>query len=283
MSDSFIIILRKLLRPVIRFCLRRSVRIQDITAALKLEMIILATQELEQHKEPFSISRISAMTGLQRKELSSLLSLLEKKPTHTVSNGNIITRIIGQWLYDRRFVRKDGLPRVLDTEGINSDFAKLVRSISTDLNHHTILFELERLNFIDHVNGRAKLLTIAYSNRSNEIEVLHDAAIDIEDLYRSAEHNIIAKAEDLNLHARTTFDNIPLKDIPRLRQWLLNAGSVFHRKASQYLSQFDRDIAPPKASASDTDQGQGRITIGTFSLTEKAPLREGRTNSRKKR
>lgn len=274
-------IARTLLRPIVRFGLRRSLKIQDVYNALKLEYISLASQELRDRGEAVTVSKLSAMTGLQRKELASLLknNASDNPPR---PDQNLIVRILGQWQYDKRFSRKDGQPKLLTTEGIESEFASLVRTVSSDLNHHTVLFELDRLGYIERKEGAAKLLASAYNNKVDQIETLTGASYDIDDLYRAVELNVSALQGEEHLHARTTFDNIAPEDLPKLRQWLLRAGSAFHQKASKYLSKFDRDIQGHKSRSSNKGEA-GRVVIGTFGLTEILPSSKQKTASREKK
>lgn len=268
---NFIPILRRLLRPAVRFCLRRSVKIQDLIRALKFEFVHVAKEELARESHVSSVSRLSAMTGLQRKDLKQLLDDGSSSKNLEGSSGNLMFRVINRWSQDRRFIKGNGKPRALTTEGLESEFSKLVRTVSTDLNHHTLLFELERLGFIRRDGNYVHLLTNVYSNQNNTIEALADSTQDLDDLYRAVEENLGSDGSDLNLHARTAYDSISSVDIPRIRKWIFEKGVEFHKQVRAYLAQFDRDLSQPGKSSGDD---RSRIVFGTFSFSEKCDKSE---------
>ena len=279
MAKDYQPLLRRLLRPVVRFCLRRSLKIQDVVSALKAEFVARAAEEILQGSDTeLSVSKLSAVTGLQRKHLSKLENL-ESPPSQASRKSNLVTRLIGQWLHDRRFSR-GGKPRDLTTTGVTSEFAALLRALSADLNHHTMLFELERLGLIERINDKARLLVQAYSNAGKPEEALGDAAQDLDDLFRAVDHNITLVDQDPpHLHARTTFDNIPADKLPKLRRWLFAAGSTFHRRVSDMLARYDRDTGEP----AEEQKGRVRLVFGSFSFSEQIGQGGPRASREKKK
>lgn len=97
------------------------------------------------------------MTGLQRRDVSRI-SGDRQSPTKDVT---LLIRVVGQWSADKRFSNSRGKGRSLGVSGVNSEFAKLVKLVSKDLNPHTILFELERLGIIRRKGNTATLTTPA--------------------------------------------------------------------------------------------------------------------------
>jgi hypothetical protein len=73
------------------------------------------------------------------------------------------------------------------------------------------------------------------------------------------------KVDPKNLHIHTEYDNVPTKDLPKIRAWLLDQGKAFHRRAREYLSRFDRDVS---RTSSESDSGSGRVIVTAFSWTE---------------
>ena len=140
--------LKQLLRPVARFCLNRSIKIQDAGEMLKYAFLEIAKEELQRDAKLVSNSRLSVMTGLHRRDVVRLLldgvEISESAP--------LLLRVIGQWQQDSRFADKKGHPKSLSIEGKKSEFVDLVQSISKDLNPYTVLFELERVGAVRRVD-----------------------------------------------------------------------------------------------------------------------------------
>ena len=136
--------LRHLLRPVVLFCLRRSLKLQDIIDELKNELISMGIEELEGRSEPVSASRLAVMTGVHRKDAAQLIGGAPVKR----EVDDILRRVIGQWLSDKRFCDRNGRPKPVAISGRESQFATLVASVSKELSPYTVLLELERQGFI---------------------------------------------------------------------------------------------------------------------------------------
>ena len=60
---------------------------------------------------------------------------------------------------------------------------------------------------------------------------------------------------------RTEYDNIRQDAVPLIREWMLEEGSAFHKRASKFLAQFDLDIEPDEEPVA----AGVKVSIGTFS------------------
>ena len=256
--------MRRLLRPVIRFALSRSLKFQDLTLALKEEFLELAKAELKDSQ--LSVSKLSVLTGLQRKDVQSLLS--EENPRSSESK-NFITRVIGLWGSSPRFTSNSGRARKLTTRGKNSEFAELVASVNSDLSHVTILAELKRLQLVEVGDNFVKLLRTSVPIR-DEFPAFVAGAQDAEDIFRAVEANIAQPEEPPHLHIRSSFDNIPKTKLPHLKKKVSELVREFHIQVHALLAAHDRDISAMEShsteSTSSTDRT--RMTVGTFSFSE---------------
>ena len=136
--------------------------------------------------------------------------------------------------------------------------------MNKDVNHATLLFELERLGVLKRVASGAKLIRgVNYVNKTpgKGIELL---ARDNDTLVQAVEENLFEAQETRNLHLRTEYDNIFREDIPKIREWLFSQGALFHKRAREYLSKFDKDINPRSEK-----EGGGTVVISAFSWTSK--------------
>ena len=80
----------------------------------------------------------------------------------------------------------------------------------------------------------------------------------------AVEENIFSAPTTPNLHITTEYDNICKQDIPKLREWLLEQGTLFHEKVRRYLARFDKDANQRLYNK----PGGVRVMIGSFSFTE---------------
>ena len=252
--DSCVLLM---LRPLVDFCVARGIRFQDFVELSKQSFVASARTQLLERDSNLSHSRLSAMTGLQRLEIKRLLDNKVK-----TAPKDIVTRLLGQWERDRRFLDRSGHPKPLLISGPSSEFKKLVRSVSKDLNHHTVKLELERLGLIEISDEKAKLLHAENIVRGDPLKAFQFASEDVHDLLTAVEENAFLSATSPNLHARTQYDNIPERYVPKIKDALLRLGHRFHARARSLISAYDRDINP---SLGDSGGGRYRVVIGTFS------------------
>ena len=221
---------RKLLAPLVRFCLRRSIKFPELLELLKMLFVEAAEKELKRSNTPVSASRISAMTGVHRKDISRFAQAESNSP----SPSNAISRIMTQWRHDSRFWNAPGEPRPLSVEGRESEFSRLVHSVlGGDLSGYAILYEMERMGVCVRDSGKVRLLWRDFAPAPDEIHGTALLAGDLEALVSTVEENIFSRQSIPNLHLRTVFDNIVSDAIPEIRRWILHEGSLFQERVSR--------------------------------------------------
>ena len=262
----FIESLHSILCPIVKFCITHSIKYQDFVEVTKRVYVKYAQDEVASRKLEISTSKLSVITGLRRREIDRLLSQDQDLSTDGILN----LRLIGQWVSDKRFINKNGRPRSLELEGNDSEFARLVRSVSKDINHRTLLFELERSGSVKRVGTKVRLDTSVYMPRENLRDGFSLLSSDVSDLIAAGNENIFSKNGARNLHAKTVYDNIPLEFESKIREWFLRFGGKIHKAARKYLAQHDKDINKAVAKKA----GRLRIVLGTFSYID--PIQIGR-------
>jgi hypothetical protein len=258
-ANSSATTLRTLLRPAVRFALRRGVRVRSIVEELKSLLVEEAQSELNRTRQDPTISKLSVMTGLQRRDVQRISSPLADSAQHL----DLLTRVIGAWTSGPRFSRGTK-PHPLSFEGVSSDFAELVRGVSTDLNPTTVLFELERLGLVERQGQELILLWDAYQISGDVDDAYVLLERDMRTLVEGVDRNITKAAAIPNLHISTHFDNVALCEMETIREWLLKKGAALHAEAREFIGSFDKDINPSRYST----PGGMKVTLTSFSLCE---------------
>lgn len=246
--------IRVAFRPLIRLALRGGLGLQALVQALKEALVDVAREELVGKGE--SVSRISVMTGIYRKDVQSILDS-PKEPRIP-----LVAKVIGQWLNHPQFSSDPGVARPLHCTGKESEFVELVHSVNREVNPYAVLFELERLGLISQESGVAQLLATEAVPEKTVGEVFNLLADDLADLADVVGANLLQSEDIPQLHLKTSYDDIALEHLPEIRRWLLEEGAAFHRRARDYLSQFDRDLNPILKSK----PGGARVAVGTFGV-----------------
>ncbi len=253
-------ILRQLLKPAIVFALRRGFKSQELLEALKNCLVQVAGEELTRLGEDPNQSKLAAMTGLPRREVSKRMDL----PDTQTEKLNVISKIIGQWQHDKRFLTERGKPASLHHEGAESEFSELVQSVTSDLNPYTVLFEMHRLNLVTKEDNTIQLNRKTFESKPESNESYEFWSRDIALLSETLLNNIQSEeCEAPQLHINTTYDNIVTEKLPEIQEWILKRGAAFHAELRTYLSKFDKDLNPTLYAS----KGQGKVSVCSFSLT----------------
>ncbi len=248
--------LKQLLRPIARFCMNRSIKIQDAIEMLKYAFLEIAREELQRESKLVSNSRLSVMTGLHRRDVVRLLI----DGQEISENAPLLLRVIGQWQQDKAYWDKKGFPRPLTIEGKKSEFVNLVQSISKDLNPYTVLFELERVGAVRREDDSIMLNADVYVPEGDIKESLGLLGRDMEDLILAVDENVFKKPSIPHLHIKTRYDNIALSAMPELRKWCLEIGAKVHADVRAKLAKYDKDLNPKLKG----EAGGAIISFGTF-------------------
>jgi hypothetical protein len=261
MSASAINLCTKLLMPIVRFCLKRGLKVQEMTEALKHSLVIAAREELQSSGHEANTSKVSALTGIHRRDVMRL----GEQPTPKVGSVNLLLKILGLWEQSKKFTNAEGLPKALPFSGQKHSFQDLVSSVSQDLNPSTILSELERLQFVKREADQVVPLNTTFTPSQPTLEEGgRMLAYNIKGLCDAVDYNISERDPVPHLHIATTYDNLSTDSLPTIKKWLLNEGSAFHKKVREFISKYDKDINPKLA----TKPGGGKVTVGSFGFTE---------------
>jgi hypothetical protein len=262
-KSALIRALRILLRPLVSFCLRHGLRIQDLIECCKVTFVEMSRDAIVVKGEEATMSRVSVITGLHRRDVKRLLD--ENPAVKTAVS--LTMRVVGQWRTDPAFMTSARKPRVLSFGTEDSEFHNLVASVSRDLNPATVLFELERVGAVERSSRGLRLVVESYVPTGDFEEGFRILAADFTDLSRSVEQNVIEDPELPHLHARTEYDAVRPENLAEIKRWLIREGHLLHNRTRNYLSQFDQDINPDPEFAGETV----RVVLGTFSRVDDAP------------
>ena len=252
-----------MLRPLAKFCIRSTLSYQELIRAAKEVFVEAADEEIRKTGHKVNVSRISAVTGLMRKDVTKIYR--DKEPA-LEGPLSLHARLIALWCEDPRFCSGNGRPRVLSFRGEKNTFSKLVSSLSQHINPGTVLFELERGGVVERIGDGLKLKHDLFYLNTDPRQGFALLSQDIDLLINTVEENIYDANSISNLHIRTEYDNVSRKDLPKIRRWLVAAGKQFHRRARAFISKHDLDISP---SAREDGPAGAKVVVSAFSFTSR--------------
>ena len=135
--------------PIASLCLKSGNGAGDLVMAVKIACINAAAENAKIGNR-LNHSRISAATGLTRKEIRALFSIATlSAPTRgKQSAGQRTTRVIAGWKSDPAFQNDQGEPAILSVRGVDAAFPALVRRYGGDVTPVSVLKELQRLGVV---------------------------------------------------------------------------------------------------------------------------------------
>lgn len=138
----------QLLSPVVRLLLRHGVDHPRLAAALKRVFIDEARADLARRGQRDTLTAISLLTGLQRRDVRTLLDEATPPLPRKATAPTLPMQAVARWASDPRFLDAEGaaLPLPLRSpDPAQPTFEKLADEISKDVHAPALLDELVRL------------------------------------------------------------------------------------------------------------------------------------------
>ncbi|MBI2891283.1 MAG: hypothetical protein HYY13_10930 [Nitrospirae bacterium] len=263
-SESLISAVGRLLRPLARILVRNGIPYRAFSDLAKRVYVDVIADESEIPGRKLSISRISILTGLSRKEVSRVLALPDPRNESATDKYNRAARVISGWVRDKDFKDERNRPADLSLEGSGQSFSSLVKRYGGDVPARAVLDELLRVGAVEKAGPRAvRLIHHAYIPRSDEAGMLEILGTDVRDLISTIDHNLKSKGRESFFQRKVAYDNLPAEAIVDLRERAAQKGQALLEELDRWLAQHDRDLTPSVSGA-----GRVRAGIGVYYFEE---------------
>lgn len=247
---------QSILRPLVKVLLRNGIPYGAFAEMARRAYVEVAEKEFALPDRKQTVSRISTITGLTRKEVTRIQAAEAPPRVAHSERHNRPARVIGGWVRSKAYHDKRGRPADLPVDGQKGSFAALVREFSGDIPPRAIADELARVGAIElRPEGTVRLLTRAYIPRGDQAEKIAILGTDVADLIRSIDHNLTCAPGEAYFQRRVSYDNIPQEALPVLTNKLA-------RKAQACLESLDRVLAASDRDRNPSIKGSGRVRTG---------------------
>ncbi len=263
----------RILRPLVRVLLRNGISYGTFADLAKWVYVDVATRDFAIPGRKQSVSRVSVITGLSRKEVKRVQELARPDDTAEEERYNRAARVIGGWLLDAAYQTEAGEPRDLVFEDSEASFSELVKKYSGDVPARAILDELLRVGNVERqTNGTLRLLSHAYIPQASEVDKLYILGADTSALISTIDHNLDPAIERKYFQRKVRYDNLPNEVIEEFRTLSAEKAQQLLEELNQWLANHDRDVNP------DID-GTGRNMAGMGIYYIENPEGESRDES----
>lgn len=246
----------RILTPLVKILLRNGVSYGTFSDIAKEVYTRVAMEDFAIRGRKQSISRISVLTGLNRKAVTALL----KRPVETSEvdgdTYNRAARVIAGWRRDPEFQDDRNKPADLSFKGDAGSFSSLVKKYSGDMPARAVLDEMIRVEAAKQMkNGTIRLLTRAYLPSNDTGMKLHILGTDVSRLISTIGHNLDAPRPDAFLQRSVAYDNLPEEALAPFLRLATDQSQLLLEQLDQHLAENDRDTHPEI-------RGTGRYTAG---------------------
>ncbi|MDH5470943.1 MAG: DUF6502 family protein [Gammaproteobacteria bacterium] len=246
----------KILRALVRVLLRYGMPFEGFAELAKRVYIEVASKDFAINGRKQSISRISTLTGIYRREVSRILELPAINDADITARHNRAARVIGGWLHDPEYSDADGHARTLTLAGDTPNFTHLVRKYSGDIPTRAILDELTRVGAVNQdKDGNIQLQSRAYVPKHGEADMIGILGTDVTDFISTIDHNLQHDEKDSRLQLKVVYDNLPQEAIDEFRTLASRRGRELLEEFNTWLAEHDRDTNPDS-------QGTGSVRAG---------------------
>lgn len=250
---------QRLLLPLARLAVSRGLPCARLEELLRAAVVQAAREQHNVAGTHGEVSRISAATGLNRREVTRLLDAgAAPRPTRRWPAGEVFTR----WLSDPQY-RNRSKPRKLARQGPAPSFEALAQSVTRDIHPRSLLEELTRLGLVhwDEDSDKVALQRDAVVPRSDFAQMLSFLGNNVGDHLHAAVDNVMG---DGSIHFEQAIyaDELSEASLQQLRDLI----------SEQWALMFER-LVPALEALIAADQTAGRpqdqrARIGFYSFTQ---------------
>ena len=247
-----------ILRPLVRILLRNGVAFGSFAELAKKVYVDVAFEDFAPDSKKQTISRVSALTGLTRKEAKRLHELEHTDSHSSEQRYNRAVRVISGWVNDKEFHDALGQPESLPIEGATASFSALVRKYSGDVPTQSMLSVLLSASAIEKTADGVRLIQRAYVPGKDPADKLSILGRDTAELISTIDYNLVSNVKTRRFQRKVSNHRIQADAVPEFQ-------ALSARKAQQLLEQFDAWLAAHEVGAGEQDSEQGHyVSLGIY-------------------
>ncbi|HUS55091.1 MAG TPA: DUF6502 family protein [Thermohalobaculum sp.] len=188
--------LSRILRPLVRVMIARGMAFPEFAGRVKELYVEVCNRHFRLEAKRLTDSRISLLTGLQRKDIRLVRTRLETTDGDAEPQGaGPLPRILARWMGGAPYTGQTGAPRSLPRSGAEGvSFETLAAEVSRDIHPRTVLDELIRLGLVEQSDddGRVSLIAPAYLPSGDDAALLGYFGANLGDHAEAAATNLLA-------------------------------------------------------------------------------------------
>lgn len=253
--------MQKILQVIVRWHLKKGWTYKSFSELSKKTFVEVAEKEFGLKGKASSMTRVSLLTGLTRKDVKSIKELSLLTENQPAEYENKVSRVVYGWLKDKKFKDENGAVAPLSLESDEKGFDELAKCYGGDVHARAILDELvnEGCVEIDEIEAMVRLVREEYPSRTTETDKLNKIGNEIADFLETLDHNLVLKSGSGFLLEKISCDAIGEEYVEKLRVICKDQGQELMRDLKKLLSRHDSSIHPEINA-----KGKKRIGVGLY-------------------
>ena len=242
-EKAIIIASRKILRPLARLLLRNGIAYGSFTEIVRRVFVEVAFEDFAPSGKKQTVSRVSALTGLTRKEVSRIRDAEPDDDIVASQKYNRAIRVISGWNNDRTFLDKTGVPLVLPINTLEPSFTTLVKTYSGDIPTKAMLDVLVTSgSVVKNEDGTVSLIKSAYIPSGDPVDKINILGTDVKELISTIDHNLTSPSEELRFQRKVSYSNIPHEAAQKFRDLSKLKSQSLLEEFNEWLHENQRDL-----------------------------------------
>ncbi len=250
------------LQPLAELCLAKGVTVQSLEQRLRLALVQAALQAHSPLSATRLTSRISASTGLSRREVARLQGDSAEAPV-CQPRPSSATELVTRWLANPSLRSPEGLPLPLPRLGPVPSFERLAQSVTQDVHPRSLLDELCRLGVAswDKATDLVQLQSNAFVPQGDWARMTAFLGDNVGDHLRAATANVLGSGKE-HLEQAIFADELSTHSLQAFRALM---GKQWSELLQSLTPQLEQLIEDDKVAQRVQDQ---RVRVGLYTWAQ---------------
>jgi len=258
LQDSFSHAILRLLRPLARLLLSHGMAYGTFAELARKAFVEEGFDQLQRSGKRPTVSSVSALTGLTRKETKLLRESSPIGNEKSAQRYSRAIRVISGWVNDSQFHDEKGDPAALPFEGAELSFSSLVKKYSGDIPPVAMLSVLETSQNVIAEGGSIILKERAYIPMSTPIDKINILGADVAELIGTIGHNLEVEPAHRFFQRKVSNTAVRPDAMEKFRE-------LSNRKSQELLEEYHAWLSLNEVDAKSDDADQiGYVAVGIY-------------------
>ena len=246
----------RIIGPLVRIMLRNGIAHGAFADIVRKVYVDAGFAEVRRRGQKDTISNVSILTGINRKEVKRLHEALSIDTDQSLKKFNRIVRVLAGWQHDEEFLDEQNEPLDLKLEGEQASFTSLVRRYSGDMPVVAMLNSLLNSGNIAVIdNGNIQLINPNYLPQTDPEQKLNILGIDTSEFIQTIDHNLLTEDEkELWFQRKASNTQVDVKALPKIKRHI-------NKKAQSLLEDIDAEFS---ANETSDEKNSRSLSIGVY-------------------